>query len=266
MELIGKISNGSKMDQIYIPKQRANFKVGSYVLIQPLEKVEGKIKEKPCFYNVSRLEPIKLIIIERIFGVLENFVKDYDNIIVTGSFLDKGFNFNDIDIVLISSNKVDINYVQLELEKDIGIKFHILLLNNKVFIKGLCTDPLYQLMLSKCIAKNKFIYNIRHKINYKLLDLHLLKSKLLISNFDILSGNEKYYLIRNMLSIYLFIDKKKISKNSVDKEINKVFGLKVKKIKENILEKDKFLKKYKIIYNQIFNRIMQGIKNGSKQK
>jgi len=61
MEIIGRISKGSRMDQVYIPKNRAGLEVGSYVVIKPV-KTE-KIIEKPYFYNVEEIEPIKIKII-----------------------------------------------------------------------------------------------------------------------------------------------------------------------------------------------------------
>jgi hypothetical protein len=118
------------------------------------------------------------------------------------------------------------------------------------------------MMLSRYISKKRLIYKIKQKINYKILDLHLLKSKVLIENFDILNGDEKYYLIRNMLAVSLFLENKKINNENLEKEINNIFDIKSEKIKQNLLEKNSFLKDY----NKIFNKIMAGIKDGSEQK
>lgn len=256
------------MDQIYIPKRRTNFEVGRYVLIKPLDKImEEEVKEKPYFYNVHKLEPIKLWAVEKIFSSLDKFIQKYDNLIITGSFLDKGFNFNDVDVILITSEKVNKKHIKSQLEENTGIKFHIIVLDNKTLLKGLNTDPLYQTMLTKCVTKKRFIYRMRRKINYKLLDLYLLKSKLLIENFDVLTGDEKYTFVRNLIAINLFIHKKKVDKEFINKEINRIFGKKtVKKIKQNMLKKNEFLKKYKFIYSETFKEIMRGIKHGSEQK
>ena len=121
------------------------------------------------------------------------------------------------------------------------------------------------MMLSKCIAKKRFIFKIDYKMDYKILDLHLLKSKLLINNFDYLNGIEKYYLTRNMIAIFLYIKHKKINKEIVDKEIEKLFNIKdIQEIKQNILDKNEFLRLYKKIYNNAFNKIMENIKHGTK--
>ena len=75
MELIAKISKGSNMDQIYIPKNRTGLPIGQYVIIAPLEKeLAKKQKFKPFFYNVSGLEPLKLEIIESIFNWLVGII------------------------------------------------------------------------------------------------------------------------------------------------------------------------------------------------
>ena len=263
MELIGKISKGTKMDQIYIPKNRVGFSTGQYVVILPLNprEKEGKEKKqfKPYFYNVKNLELIKIRIIEELFNLIEKRINP-ENIVITGSFLEKGFKFNDLDILLIKEEKIETKNLSIEIENLTGIKSHVILLDNKTLVLGLSSDPLYSLMLSKCISKNRLIFNVKREINYKLLDLHLLKSKILFDNFDILGGNEKYYSTLNMVSIFLFIQGRKLSKEIVNKEIEKMFDVKIEEIKENTINKQGFLKKYKEIYNKSFNLIMEGIK------
>ena len=87
MEIIGRISKGSKMDQIYISKERApGFEIGESVLIKPILKTEISTSNY-FFYNVKSIEPIKNIILGRIFNELSHL----DNVIITGSFLEKGF-------------------------------------------------------------------------------------------------------------------------------------------------------------------------------
>lgn len=265
MVIIARVSRGSQMDQIYIPKNRAGFEVGGYVEINPLTKELRNKKEerKLYFYKVKKIEPIKVEIINRIIWIIENNIEN-DNIIFTGSFLDQGFEFQDLDIIVISDKKVDINYLENSIAKKIGIKMHIIMLDNDSLMGGLSSDPLYQMMLSKCVAKKKFIYKSNKKINYKILDLHLLKSKILVDNFDILTGREKYYLIRNIMSIYLFIKGKDINRTNLEREIKNIFKVDITKIKNNMLDENKFLKKYKAIYKEIFELIMRHAKNGAK--
>ena len=266
-ELIARISKGSKMDQIYLPKNRTGFSSGEYVLIMPLDKkIEEKTKRfKPYFYNLKSIEPIKFRIIEETFNLIDKNISA-ENIILTGSFLEPGFKFNDLDILIINEKKYNTETLRNQIENLIGIKTHILFLNNKTLLSGLSSDPLYSLMLSKCISKERLIFKTKREINYKLLDLNLLKSKTLPDNYEMLNGNEKYYLTLNMVSILLFKQGKKLSKEKVNGEIKRLFEVSIKDIKENLLDKQKFIKKYKEIYNNTFNLIMKhiGKKNESK--
>jgi len=267
MEIIAKISKGSNMDQIYIPKIRYGLNVGEYVIIKPLK--EEKPIERLYFRNINNIEPMKLEIIKEIIKIIDKNIEN-ENIIITGSFLDKGFNFNDIDIIVITAEigkkEKNIDNIKEKIIEKINIGSHILILNNKILLDGLSKDPLYLLMLSRCISKKRFIYKIKKRVNYKLLDLHLLKSKILINNFDFLNGDEKYYSLRNMIAISFFLENKKINKNSIEKEIKRIFSLDINKIKQNLINKQDFIKKYKLIYNGVYKKILSGIKNDTKQK
>ena len=261
MEIISKISKGSKMDQIFVAQNRMGFNIGSHVIIKPLEQ-ERPI-EKPYFYNISSIEPIKLKLIDEIFKII-NDITSYDNIIVTGSFLDLGFNFEDIDILIISERELDIINIEKKIESSLKIKNHIINFHKKTFDESLSTDPLWRIMLSKCISKYRLKPIIKKRIDYKILDLHLLKSKPLIDNFDYLNGKEKYKLVRNLIAIKLFLTSKKITKESINKEIKSIFGINIEKIKDNLLDKNSFIRKYKNVYNEIFNKIMSYTKNEPK--
>ncbi len=261
MEIIGRVSRGSKMDQVYIPKNRIGLSIGNYVSIRPLE--EQKHVEKLYFYGVKEIEHLKLKIVYDIINSIDKLFGSYENLFIIGSFLDKGFNFNDIDLLIVTKDNINLNPIKQSIEKKTGVRVHILTLNTEELNKGLETDPLYQMMLSKCIAKKRFIYKTKQTINYKLLDLHLLKSKSLMNNFDILSGSEKYNLVRNMTAIYLYLKDKKTSNKLVDEEIKRGFEIDVQKIKQNIIDKKDFLNKYKLIYDKTFTKILRGIEHGA---
>ncbi len=262
MEIIGKVSKGSKMDQIYIPKNRAGLAIGNYVVVKPLE--EKKRIEKLYFYGIKSVEPIKLGIIKDIMRIIEKNIESYGNLIVTGSFLDEGFHFNDLDLIFVAENEIKTSRVKEEIKEKTGIQAHILTLNNKSLVMGLEVDPLYQMMLSRCIVSNRFVFKAKHRVDYKLLDLHLLKSKTLIDNYNFLSGNEKYDLVRNMLAIWLYMNDKKINKEIVDREIKTSLGLNdVNELKQNMVDKKIFLKKYKLMYDKTFAKILRGIESGA---
>lgn len=258
MEIISKISKGTKMDQIYIPKNRQGLEPGTYVKIVPIEK---DIIERPFFYNIKELEPIKLELINKIFNTLEKIIKT-KNIIITGSFLEKGFNFNDIDVLLIKNEKLNEKELQTKLENQLKMRIHLICITEKELRKALTIDPIWRLILSRCISIKRIPPFPQKKLNYKYLDLQQLKSDLLIVNFDYSSGNEKYKCVRNLIAIYLFTKNKKLTKENIEKEVGKKFNIKIEDLKNNIVEKD-FLRKYKEFYKKFEKEI---IKNAAKQE
>lgn len=266
VKLIGRISKGSRMDQVYLPKNRLGLTVGEYVTVQPLEKEHKKgSKTERYFYGINYLEPVKLEITEKVFSLMERKVGRYENIIITGSFLDKGFSFNDLDILLINEEKANPELLSRELEKLTGIKIHLIQLSRADLIRGLARDPLYQLMFSQCLARKRMIYRINPVADYKLLDLQLLQSKLLPENFDGLGGKEKYYLTRNLAAVRIYLQTGNVKKEEVEALIKRQFFLPdISRIKENLLTKNEFLTEYKQLYNQTFKLILRGIKNAAK--
>lgn len=256
MGIIARISRGSRMDQVYLPKNRSSaLGVGEYVLISPALQ---KKQIAPYYYNAQNIEPIKAEIIQ---GILSN--ADAENIIIAGSFLEKGFHFDDIDIIVINGEGKEIEeYAKIAF----GLKAHIINMKYDALRIGLNTDPLFQMILSRFASKERILLNIKQEINYKLLDIHLLKSKLLPEQFEHLNGKEKYKLARNMVAIKLFIEGKTVTIEKTNKEIEKLFGKDaVSKLLENTMEKMPFTAKYKEVYRKVFNAIMDGISH-AKQK
>lgn len=259
VKLISKISTGSKMDQIYLPKVRPpGFAVGDSVEIIPTTK------ENISFYthHVGRLEPLKSIIKDEILSYFEHT----DNTFIIGSFLEKGFNFHDIDVLVLSEpghEKSWSDYFKWKL----GLPLQIISLDRKSLQQGLQQDPLYQMMMSKYLAKKREIFKYKNRVNYKLLDLHLLKSKTLMESFDILTGKEKYNLVRNMLAIDLFLKEKKLDREIIEKEMEKEFGKDTpQRLKENMMKKSIFLPKFRKKYEELFHTILRGIQNEPQPK
>lgn len=264
--LVSKISRGTVMDQIYIPKERVpGLEVGTAVLVEPVaEMAVSKQKLKPYYYNVSGLEPVKVMIIEEIFRYLESS----DNVIIAGSFLEPGFHFEDIDVIVVTAKfrGVDARSISRHFLAALGIKVQIVAISFKVLLKGISTDPLFEMLVSRFVSKKRVIFRTKREMHFKLLDLHLLKSKMLSDNFEFLSGREKYKLTRNMIAVSLFLTGKKLSTAAVNGEIERQFGKdSIELIKENKAGRD-FLIKYKSLYNCLFEKIMAGIKNDPKQK
>ena len=257
MEIISKISKGTKMDQVYIPKIRNGMPAGSYVVIRPLN-LELK-KQAPILYNIKELEPVKIGLIEQIFSVIDSKTET-ENIIITGSFLEKGFNFNDIDVIIIAETQS--RGIEKEIKEKTKIETHVIFFDNQLFIKALKTDPIYRLMLSKCISRKRLTPLPEKKLNYRYLDAQLIKSKSLILSFDYIDGKEKYKLTRNLMAIHLFVKNKTLSINHIEKEIKKQLGIGIEDLKNNLTDNN-FLRKYKTFYNGLEGEI---IKNAGKQE
>ncbi|MDI6737939.1 MAG: hypothetical protein QME12_05500 [Nanoarchaeota archaeon] len=255
-EIIARVSRGSVMDQVYLPKNRPSaLGIGEYVVIAPALK---KKQIAPYYYNVQNIEPIKAEIIQ---GILSNI--DAENIIIAGSFLEKGFSFDDIDIIVINGEG---KAIEEYAKTAFGLKAHIINMKYGTLREGLNTDPLFQVILSRFASKERLLLNIKPIINYKLLDMHLLKSKLLPEQFEHLNGKEKYKLARNMVAIKLFIEGKTATIEKTNKEIDNLFGKDAaSKLLENTIEKAPFTAKYRDVYRKVFNAIMDGISH-AKQK
>ena len=119
------------MDQIYLPKNRNGFGIGSYVLLKPL--TEEKPEERPYLYNIKKIEPIKIQLANEILKIIDKETENNDNVIITGSFLEKGFNFNDIDILLITNSKLDESGLRQKIEETTKINIHLIILDNASF-------------------------------------------------------------------------------------------------------------------------------------
>ena len=261
MEIISKISKGSKMDQIYISKNRIGFNIGEYVVITPLQN--KKEIEKPYFYDIDLIEPVKLEIVNNIFEIIHKKIK-YENIIITGSFLEKGFNFDDIDTLIVTEDKINEKIVEKDIENSVKIKNHIILFNRESFRKALEIDPIWRLMISKCISKNRLVPMPSIKIDYRYLDAQMLKSNLLLNNFHSLTGKEKYKLTRNLIAIDLFVKKIHLSKNKINNEIERRFNVKIEDLKNNTVDNN-FFRKYKTFYKKFENELIENATQNRKK-
>ncbi|MCX6742566.1 MAG: hypothetical protein NTX24_05370 [Candidatus Pacearchaeota archaeon] len=273
MEIISRISKGSRMDQIYIPKNRSGLNIGDYVIVRLISLEErGQLKKqekdlrKPFFYGINRIEPIKMEIINRIFGILDKF--QFENVIITGSLLEKGFNFNDIDLVLVSEEQDHgkKETIESQIMNSVGIKTHIIMLSKKTLISGLETDPIYESMISRCISRERIVFNYKRQILPRFLDLQLLKSKDLIKNYQEYNGREKEYLVKNLVSISLFLEGKRIKQDEIARKIRAELKTRPEEIRENTAGKE-FERNYERFYKETFDRILrEAAKQNAKQK
>ncbi len=259
MELISKVSKGSKMDQIYIPKKRVGFAVGNYVKIVPVIK-----PKKPSFfyYNLPIIEPLKINIITEVVSLIEKQLNQ-ENIIIAGSFLDKGFLFDDLDILLITKEmqkELRVNIIKEEIEKKVRIRIHLIQMTNEQLTRKMSIDPILIMMLSRCITTARLLPIKKREIVYNLLDIQLLSCETFGLNYDNYRGKEKYYYTRKLMTIKEFLEGGKITQEEINKKIEKEFNSKIEEIKQNTIEdKGAFIKKFKKIYQETFNQIMEAI-------
>ncbi len=263
-QLISKVSRGTRLDQIYIPKNRVGFPVGGYVLVKPLRSQQPFLK--PHYYGLHGLEPIKVAVAQRIFSIIDHNCQN-NNIIIAGSFLERGFSFHDIDILLVREEAVNEGILKGHLEAETGCSIHLIVLPFAALVKGYSTDPLFQAMLSRCIAKKRIIPIKSKYLDFKLLDLHLLKSKPLLDNFEVLSGSEKYGMVRNAVAISIFLSSKKATLSRMNQQISALFGKNAGEcIKNNTVAKSKFIPVFAKLYSSLENKILEGIAHEPKQK
>ncbi|MBS3176204.1 hypothetical protein J4457_03135 [Candidatus Woesearchaeota archaeon] len=256
VNLIGKISRGSLMDQVYLPKNRPSaFAPGCYVELVPVLAPE---KITPYFYKVVHIEPLKVEMIQTILSL----APDAGNVLICGSFLERGYGFHDIDVIVVNGS---ITGVAENIEKTLGIHAHVISLDNTSLSEGLSTDPLFCMLLSKFVARKRVIFRVQRRILPRLLDLHLLSSKPLFHEFEELDGDQKYKMIRNIVAMRLFIDYRNVDSESVNKEIERLLGRgSIQNIKKNMTRKKDVLPILLKLYRKVFNHLMGEIHAQSK--
>lgn len=256
-EIIARISTGSRMDQVYLPKNRPMaLSAGSYVVVSPAIQQR---EITPYYYNAVHIEPIKAQIVQEIFRHC-----NAENVIIAGSFLEKGFCFEDIDVIIINGRAEELEKF---IETNFGLKAHIIRISYGALRAGLNTDPLFQMALSRFVSKERVLFKVNPEIKYKLLDIHLLKSRLLPEQFEHFDGKEKYKLTRNLFAIRLFLEGQTATKEKVDRAIDAWFGRgTVKLLIANTISRNPFVSKYREAYRKVFNALMAGISKDAKQK
>src|SRR3989338_6612550 len=163
LQLISKVSKGTKMDQIYLTKNRAGMQPGSYVIVQEVPTLQPSVH--PVLYGVSRIEPIKMRVIQEIFTLLEKMMPPH-TCIIGGSFLNKGFNFEDIDMFIIAENILSAKYLGSTMHDKFGIAMHIVPLTPQEYEAARKAEPLLNLALSKCVSSKRLPRGNKRVIRY----------------------------------------------------------------------------------------------------
>ncbi len=252
MEFIGKVSKGSRMNQVYIPKHRLT--PGEYVLISPaIEKPAPSI-----FTHNAELPDAKKLIIERVFAIIrEN--SEPENIFINGSFLDKGYGFDDLDIIIIGLKKNSAE-IRKRIVEFSDIRPHLIFMDYRELQKSMNHDPVFELSMSRYVSMKRYVTRKKREIHYKFLDLALLKGKEFTNNFEVLNNKEIYKYLRNIIAISLFLDGKALTYPKINKDIEQIFRIKIDG-PGNFAGKWKIIaKNYKTLYKNLESRIFDSFK------
>ena len=120
-------------------------------------------------------------------------------------------------------------------------------------------------MVDRYVSAKRAIFRKDRELNYKLLDIYLLKNKNLIEGYDLFSIKQRKKLLRDFISIKLFSENKEVTIENIEKETNRLFG---KDIIESLFyygnneEKHEFIAKLKKEFYKLEKYIL---KNASKQ-
>ena len=102
--------------------------------------------------------------------------------------------------------KERIQDIQNKIENEIGISAHLIISDYHALIKGINSDPLFELMMSRYVSMKRWLIKKKRMPDYRKLDIYLLRSKNFDKNFDYLDNRQKYEFIRNLIAIKLFIE------------------------------------------------------------
>lgn len=244
------VSKGSRFNQIYIPKDMAQ-------LIEVGDEVEVKLLKKHIrlYYSKGlKLSLFKENLIKSIFDEIGNVGCLY----IVGSFLIEKVDYNDIDIVIVNSIKINEQKIYNKLAEKFDLKFHIIFIKQNKFSDLLKICPLTRTMFSKFVCNKKFVVPDEKRIDanhirfllmmpYDLLEIRLnsksffdsIRRLIAIERFledkglDIFEINEK---MKNELKTRLYEKiryNEEIEENSINL-LREIMKLKLKKIEELI--------------------------------
>lgn len=259
--LIKKISRGTRFNQVYLKKNEGLwFEPGRSVIISPLEgsiPADTQIFE----YNTS-LDSIKKEIARKIFRIIGS-ICSYSNILITGSFLETGFGFDDVDIIILDPGPVQEDRLK-SMIGEIGIKPHLMMMGRKSLDKGISRDPLFRMMAARYVSVRRILLKKEKSVDYRLLDIHLAKNRNLIDGYGLLSIGQRKKLLRDFISIKLFAENKEVTTKDIEKEAERLFG---KQIIERLFyyADDEAKKKFLSVLKKEFNKL-EGVLIGNAAK
>ena len=256
-----KVSKGSRFNQIYVPKNMEPF-------IEAGDEVEVRLVRK--FINVhystdlKKLPEFKEDLIKNIFSFLSN-IPNVSSMFVVGSFLTEKINYNDIDVVLITSNWEN-NFEETVFNKLIekfNLKFHILTIEGKKFDHLLRICPLTRAMFSKFICNNQFAVSDGKSIDERHINFLLMMPEDLL---EIKLGSRIFFdSIRRLITIEKFLRKKSLDILMINDDVKKLVNNRLyniirnnKEIEENSINALRKIIKIKLV---IIKKLIENGKN-----
>lgn len=243
---VGKVSKGSKFNQIYIPNDfKETIEAGDTVEVKLLKKKQNLFLSNNDFF----LSDFKKKLIKDIFSELNRY-KNIHTAFVIGSFLSEIVDFNDIDIILIS-DKTDESKIYHELTVKFNQKFHIISYKEDQLKQLLKICPLTISMFTNFISDKKVDLRQKTYINKKHLKFLLMMPEDLLK----IEMQSKVYFdnLRRLIVIERFLENKSLDIQSISNNLKKEIQIELyNKIKQNERINDDELKLIrKIIKNKI---------------
>jgi|SRR3989338_618696 len=255
-----KVSKGSRFNQIYVPKSMEN-------LVEVGDEVEVTLIRKHAELHLSKglkLPHFKKGLIRDIFSFLDG-IADASFIFVVGSFLTEKINYNDIDVVLITSSpdgKFEESVYNKIIER-FNLKFHILALEEKRFRHLLEICPLTRAMLSNYVCNKPIAVADRRSIETKHIKF------LLMMPYDLLeikiNSRAFYDSLRRLITIERFLRNKSLDMPEINEELEILVNAPLHdKIKRNEEIEDNSIKFLRKLIRAKLELIEGLIKDGKK--
>jgi len=254
------VSKGSRFNQIYVPKDMENsIEVGDEVEVRLVRKCVRLHYSK----GLKKLSEFKENLIKEIFYFL-NEVANFDLVFVVGSFLTEKISYNDIDIVLITQKKENIEEsIYNKLIEKFNLRFHIISIEEKKFYHLLKICPLTKAMFSKFIC-NKII-TIEDE---RLIDKNHLKFLLMMpEDLLVIKLNSRTFFdnLRRLITIERFLKNESLDIVLINEELKKLISNSLySKIKYNEEIENNSIDFLKRIIKAKLEKIKGLIQNGKK--
>ena len=223
-----KVSQGSRFNQIYIPKYMEDkIEAGDLVQVRLLKK-----GSEIYYKNQAKLPEFKEYLIKNIFSGLQKF-NEIKAVFIVGSFLYGGI-YSDIDIVVVVDEEKEhfSRYIEGLLIKKFNQRFHVLLFSLEKLKRVMKKDPIIMSMFNSYISDRTIDFGSERIIDEKHIRFLLMMPEDLLEIG--LSSKIFYDNIRRLTTIEKFLKKGSLDNKTISDEIGKLLNITLlDKIKDN---------------------------------